>query len=80
MGKSTIFRENIINETYCTIIKIPLSMKDKFRIVWMKIQFSNLILIVKPKSLIPSPQKSQTKVPIPRKPKSPKLQGFRDWG
>ena len=51
-------------------------MKDKFRIVWMKIQFSNLILIVKPKSLIPSPQKSQTKVPIPRKPKSPKLQGF----
>ena len=34
MGESTMFKENIIKLTYCTIINMPASRVDKFSAGW----------------------------------------------
>ena len=34
MGKSTMFKGNIIKLTYCTIIKMPASRVEKFSVGW----------------------------------------------
>ena len=42
MGKSTMFKENIIKLTNCTIIKMPASRVDKFSAVWTNCRSSML--------------------------------------